>query len=193
MSKPSVILDEYRDRYPEPEHDWRFRAGRMAEQMAMLGTDLLQAQKLLTKARHQRDSLAVTLVDVQRERLTAESKLDSANRIIGEQLATIAVLNRIKPSPDTPTPWVMKVHACPNAPKDGTVMQAISGLCPFCGKPLGEHQSVTVGSEKADAMVDSKPSTVNHAAKVHVCEHRMECRDCGAVPSGPRLKSELEK
>jgi len=101
MSKPSEILDEYRDRYPEPEHDWRFRAGRMAEQMAMLGTDLLQAQKLLTKARHQRDSLAVTLVDAQRERLTAESKLDSANRIIGEQLATIAVLNRIKPSPDT--------------------------------------------------------------------------------------------
>lgn len=30
------VLDRYRDKYPEPEHDWRFRAGRMAEEIVEL-------------------------------------------------------------------------------------------------------------------------------------------------------------
>ena len=44
MSKVSNILDEYRDRYPEPEHDWRFRAGRMAEDMERLELQIKHPQ-----------------------------------------------------------------------------------------------------------------------------------------------------
>lgn len=41
MSRISDVLDIYADRFPNPEHDWRFRAGRMAEEILGLRGQLI--------------------------------------------------------------------------------------------------------------------------------------------------------
>lgn len=43
MSRVSDILDRFVERYPSPEHDWRFRAGRLAEEIELLEKQLADA------------------------------------------------------------------------------------------------------------------------------------------------------
>lgn len=40
MGKISEILDHYRETHPDPDYDWRFRAGRMAEEICGLKSEL---------------------------------------------------------------------------------------------------------------------------------------------------------
>lgn len=47
MSKISDVLDEYRDKFPEPEFDLRFRSGRMAEEIVDLREKLKVADETL--------------------------------------------------------------------------------------------------------------------------------------------------
>lgn len=62
MSKGSAaILDEYRDRYPGDGYDWRFRSGRMAEEMEALRKVAFEVEGLGTE-QQRKDALFSNVV-----------------------------------------------------------------------------------------------------------------------------------